>query len=94
MAYDAVPCWPHVDVRQVLRRCKAIAFDLDNTLARSKNPMNAAMASEFSRLTRHLPVAVITGGGYQLVRRQVLDVLTADADLTNLHVMPTSGTCY
>lgn len=78
----------------VCRRIRAVAFDLDNTLARSRKPMPPWMAERFSTLTTLLPVAVITGGRYELVVSQILDVLNDDADRTRLHLMPTSGTRY
>ena len=94
MAPVAVPSWRDVDVDAVCASVRAVAFDLDNTLARSRKPMKPAMAERFSALTRLLPVAVITGGRYGLVVSQVLDMLGDDADRTNLHLMPTSGTRY
>ena len=75
-------------------QANAVAFDLDNTLAHSKLPMTAPMAEAFSRLTARLPVAVVTGGSFQLVRSQVLQVLTPQCRLDRLHIMPTSGTRY
>ncbi|KFI45451.1 hypothetical protein GA0061078_0200 [Bifidobacterium bohemicum] len=77
-----------------VRGTKLVAFDLDNTLARSKRPMSAEMSSRFGHLTRLVDVAVITGGSLQLVKSQVLDVLSTDADRTRLNIMPTSGSRY
>ena len=94
MAPVAVPSWRDVDVDAVCASVRAVAFDLDNTLARSRKPMKPDMAARFSALTRMLPVAVVTGGRYGLVVSQVLDMLGADAVRTNLHLMPTSGTRY
>lgn len=89
-----VPFWTEADLDAVARRARLVAFDLDNTLARSKQPMLPEMADRFSRLTRRIDVAVVTGGRQELVVSQVLDVLTPEADLGRLHLMPTSGTRY
>ncbi|KFI50200.1 HAD-IIB family hydrolase [Bifidobacterium biavatii] len=89
-----IRAWTDADHASMCRRMKAIAFDLDNTLASSRQPMKPDMAARFTELTRLLPVAVVTGGRYGLVVSQILDVLGADADLNNLHLMPTSGTRY
>ncbi|NEG55697.1 HAD-IIB family hydrolase [Bifidobacterium platyrrhinorum] len=86
--------WSEWDLDALCARLLLIGFDLDNTLANSKRPMSAAMAHRFSELTRRIDVAVITGGRYELVVSQILDVLEPTADLARLHLMPTSGTCY
>ena len=94
MAPIDVPSWTQLDMDAVCARIRAVAFDLDNTLARSRKPMLPWMAERFSTLTTLLPVAVITGGRYGLVISQILDVLDAHADRSHLHLMPTSGTRY
>lgn len=90
----AVHGWDELDVDAACATMRAVAFDLDGTLARSRKPMDAAMTERFAALTRLLPVAVVTGGRYELVVSQVLAVLGGDADLSNLHLMPTRGTRY
>lgn len=35
----SVPCWNDVDIEELCNGARLIAFDLDNTLARSKKPM-------------------------------------------------------
>ena len=94
MGYAPVPPWCGMDLADLAGRMRLAAFDLDNTLARSRQPMLPDMAAAFSRLTARMPVAVITGGRQGLVERQVLAVLTDEADLANLHLMPTSGARY
>ncbi|WEV42707.1 HAD-IIB family hydrolase [Bifidobacterium sp. ESL0682] len=86
--------WRDYDLSGLAGDAKVIAFDLDNTLARSKKPMHEDMAVRFSKLSSLIDVAVITGGRFELAKSQVLDVLTADARRANIHVMPTSGTRY
>lgn len=86
--------WNEWDPDVLCARARLIGFDLDNTLANSKLPMRPAMAAAFGELTRRTQVAVITGGRHSLVVSQILDVLGPEADLSNLHLMPTSGTRY
>lgn len=84
-----------LDITRICADAKVAAFDLDNTLARSKKPMSADMASVLTSLTRLIPVAIVTGGRFQLVESQVLAMLGQEADRANMHLMPTSGTrCY
>lgn len=95
MAVSVVRAWNELDMDAVCARAKVIAFDLDNTLARSKKPMSGDMAHRVSRLTSLIPLAIVTGGSFGLVRSQVLDVLDDGAQRSNMHIMPTSGTrCY
>lgn len=70
-------------------------FDLDQTLAESKTPMDAEMDALLSRLLARRPVAVIGGGWFPQFEMQLLEPLScAEEHLKNLHVFPTSGACY
>ena len=69
----SVPCWNDVDIEELCNGVRLIAFDLDNTLARSKKPMKDDMAECFSALTSLIDVAVITGGKYALLKSQVVE---------------------
>lgn len=89
-----VRLWTELDLDEVCRSAKVFGFDLDNTLASSKQPMTPAMNRRFCALTARATVALISGGGMGVVRSQVLDVLTDTANRSNLHVMPTSGSRY
>lgn len=91
---SVIPMWRNHDLFDVAHNAKVIAFDLDNTLARSKRPMHEDMAQCFSRLSSLIDVAVITGGRFELVKSQILDVLTPNARRESIHIMPTSGTRY
>lgn len=74
---------------------KLIAFDLDGTLAPSKSHFPERMVNLFDRLLEKYQVCVISGGKYDLFRRQFLTQITTDEDcLSRLHLMPTSGTRY
>lgn len=73
---------------------RLIAFDLDDTLAESKTPMEPEMAVALARLLRHRLVAIISGGGYTQFDKQVLAPLPDGTNLPNLHLLPTCGTRY
>jgi phosphomannomutase len=70
---------------------KLVAFDLDGTLARSKQAIEPAMADALSRLLRVAKVAVTSGGGFAQLESQVGSRLPAEANLANLYILPTSG---
>lgn len=71
-----------------------VAFDLDDTLAVSKSAVTPAMARALADLLAVRPVCVISGGRFEQFRDQMLNHLPADADLSELHIMPTCGTRY
>ena len=74
---------------------KAVAFDLDDTLAPSKSPLDPSMATALVSLLQRLPVCIISGGRFEQFQAQVLDQLTAPEQiLSRLYLMPTSGTRY
>jgi phosphomannomutase len=75
---------------------KLIAFDLDDTLAPSKSPMDPRMAELMIRLLDASEVCVISGGQISQFRTQFVDSLpSAESDtLGRLHLMPTCGTQY
>ncbi|KQQ06236.1 MULTISPECIES: HAD-IIB family hydrolase [unclassified Rathayibacter] len=75
---------------------RLMAFDLDDTLAASKSPIDPEMADLFVRLLKATEVCIISGGQIAQFRMQVLDRLEgADpAVLAQLHLMPTCGTQY
>lgn len=89
-----VQSWSELDLDELCANASVFGFDLDNTLASSKQPMKPEMITRFSELTTRIPVALISGGSMAIVTLQVLDVLNEHADKTNLHVMPTSGSRY
>ena len=74
---------------------KLIVFDLDGTLAVSKSPLSDRMAELSDQLLAKYQICVISGGKYELFQRQLLANLHSSPErLTNLHLMPTSGTRY
>ena len=71
---------------------RLVAFDLDGTLAQSKQAMDAEMAGLLARLTRAAIVAVISGGDWPQFQQQLVGNLPSDADFARLFLLPTSGT--
>lgn len=70
---------------------KLVAFDLDGTLAKSKQPLTEEMAEAMARLLTVTDVAVISGGDWPQFDKQVASRLPAHADRARLWLMPTSG---
>lgn len=89
-----LPTWDHVDYLDLSKRAKLVAFDLDGTLARSKMPMKPPVAQLLSDLTHLYPVAIISGGRWELIDSQILSMISSTAKLSQLHLMPTTGTQY
>jgi phosphomannomutase len=80
---------------QMAHRPKALVFDLDDTLAPSKSPLDPSMAVALISLLQRLPVCIISGGRFEQFQAQVLDRLAGPAqELGRLHLMPTCGTRY
>jgi phosphomannomutase len=69
-----------------------VAFDLDGTLAESKQPLKDSMGEALADLLGVANVAVISGGDWPQFDKQVASRLPARADLTRLWLMPTTGT--
>lgn len=74
---------------------KVLAFDLDDTLAVTKQPISDHMSELLSQLLHSFEVCVISGGKYEQFKEQLIDRLhVEDGVLGNLHIMPTCGTRY
>lgn len=69
-----------------------VAFDLDGTLAESKQPLKDDMGAALADLLAVAHVAVISGGDWPQFHKQVASRLPAHADLEKLWLMPTTGT--
>ena len=69
-----------------------IAFDLDGTLALSKQPLESDMAEALADLLTVAHVAVISGGDWPQFDKQVASRLPARTDRSRLWLMPTTGT--
>ncbi|MDB5184917.1 MAG: family hydrolase [Candidatus Saccharibacteria bacterium] len=74
---------------------KVIAFDLDDTLAITKSPIDDRMAVLLTQLLDHFDVCVISGGAFPQFKKQIIDRLIATPrQLARMHLMPTCGTRY
>ena len=71
---------------------RLIAFDLDGTLAQSKQAIDPEMAALLGQLTNAFAVAVMSGGDWPQFEAQLVGNLPAGADLARLFLLPTSGT--
>jgi len=69
-----------------------IAFDLDGTLAESKQPLHDDMGEALADLLGVADVAVISGGDWPQFDKQVASRLPERANLSKLWLMPTTGT--
>ncbi len=69
-----------------------VAFDLDGTLAESKQPLREPMGEALANLLDVAHVAVISGGDWPQFEKQVASRLPERADRTKLWLMPTTGT--
>jgi phosphomannomutase len=73
---------------------KLIVFDLDGTLAESKSPLDAEMATLLGRLLAVAKVAVISGGNWPQFENQLLSNLPLEGRLEDLTLLPTCGTKF
>lgn len=73
-----------------------VAFDLDDTLAPSKSPIDPRIGELLVALAERVKVAVISGGQLAQFKAQLVDRLPASAEavLSNIHLLPTCGTQY
>ena len=69
-----------------------IAFDLDGTLAESKQAIQPPMATLLGRLLDVASVCVISGGDWPQFEKQVVSRLPAGSKVERLFIMPTTGT--
>jgi phosphomannomutase len=74
---------------------KIIAFDLDGTLTVSKSAIDSEMAALLCSLLEKKNVAVITGGTFNQLKKQLLSHLDCGSVLfKNLVILPTSGSTF
>ena len=71
---------------------KLVAFDLDGTLALSKQALKDDMGETLADLLTVADVAVISGGDWPQFQKQVASRLPERADRDRLWLMPTTGT--
>ncbi len=77
--------------KQTPKLPSVVMFDLDKTLARSKQPLTKEMALALAELSQHTKFAVITGGKKEQLETQVVGQLPPAAVLENVYILPTSG---
>lgn len=71
---------------------KLIAFDVDGTLSPSRSPMDTEMAEIFKKLLETKRVAIITGGAFADIKRQILNIIGVKEERNkNLTLLPTNG---
>ena len=70
------------------QRPKLVAFDLDGTLAESKQRMSSEMGELLAQLLKKMPIAVMSGAGFPQFERQFFPAFPSDADFTNLYLFP------
>ena len=71
-----------------------IVFDLDGTLAESKSPIDAEMATLLHDLASCVKVSIISGGDWPQFDKQVVSKLPKDTFFANLSLLPTCGTKF
>jgi HAD superfamily hydrolase (TIGR01484 family) len=71
---------------------RLVAFDLDGTLAASKQAIETDMGETLADLLDVAMVAVISGGDWPQFEKQVANRLPDRADRSKLFLMPTTGT--
>lgn len=76
-------------------RPRLIAFDLDGTLAESKQPMSLDVGELLGQLLQKMPVAVMSGAGFAQFEKQFLPALPDNARLEWLYLFPDNAAqCY
>lgn len=74
---------------------RAVAFDLDGTLAESKSPVTKEMGTILARLAATRPIAVLSGGKYGQFKTQLVPAFPEDMNLSNVYLFPNcAGYCY
>lgn len=71
---------------------RLVAFDLDGTLAESKQALDDEMASILGRLSHVADICVISGGDWPQFDKQVASRLPESTDRSRFWLMPTTGT--
>src|SRR3989344_4455833 len=72
-------------------RPKLVVFDLDGTLAVSKERMTAQMGELLGELLEKMPVAVMSGAAFHQFETQFLPALPVDTKLEHLYLFPTNA---
>lgn len=78
-------------VQTLILMVDCIVFDLDGTLAKSKQSIDSEITSALTTLLDKTCVAVASGGKFEQLKIQVADQLHYRVDITHLYLLPTSG---
>ncbi len=70
---------------------RLVIFDVDKTLNRSKQPLEAPMADLMRTLLGTTRVAIISGGLFEELKRIVVAQLPEHSQIEHLFILPTSG---
>ncbi len=70
---------------------KVVAFDIDETLTESKEPLTPEMAGLLVRLLERTKVSTVSGGKLEIFLSQIYERLPQDANMQNLYCIPTAG---
>lgn len=75
---------------------QVIAFDVDDTLVKSKNPLTDEMRDLLALLLEKYEVAIISGSRYEVFQTNIIEPLAkvAGDNLKRMHILPTCGTRY
>lgn len=75
---------------------KVIAFDVDDTLVKSKNPLTDEMRDLLLQLLEKYEVAIISGSRFEVFEENIIEPLHSVSLklLEHMHIMPTCGTRY
>jgi phosphomannomutase len=72
-------------------RPRAVLFDLDGTLAESKQAIGYTMGDRLSRLLKFVPVGIMSGGSFNQFDKQILTFLKLNTELQNLYLFPVNA---
>lgn len=67
---------------------RAVLFDLDDTLTKSKQPVEAEMIEAFTNLMAKTTVAIVSGASFEQQLQQFISHLPADSHFENLYSFP------
>ncbi len=70
---------------------KLVAFDLDGTLAESKQPLSAEMGELLAELLEKIPVAIMSGASFAQFEAQFLPGVADTARFERLYIFPTNA---
>lgn len=70
---------------------KIVAFDIDETLTESKQPLTASMATLLSALMHKTKVATVSGGKFEIFHAQIYEQLHSESKFEHLFCIPNAG---